>query len=386
MNSVNRMTLNVCVTLARMCSTVVVGLYSTRLLVHALGDVDYGIWGLLFGGAVMLTVLQASIGASAVRYLSVGIGRDDAEELQVVFSTCWVVFAIAAGFLLVFGALATPAVVATLEYPEARRTAVIVVWLSMVANMTIVAFRAPYNSVFVARQAMLQESFFAVGASLSLLLAAWTTERWSGDRLIFYGGAMVVIRAVELAALIVTARVRFAESRLSLRKVRRSLLREIAGFGGWSIFDAISIRLRQLGPNLLVNLFFGPVMNAACAIGGQVQNYAQTLTLTVSRATSPVMMQTHFRGNADFVRRMAVVVSRISVLLLLLITIPLFVDAEFILRVWIGDTPDYTADFCRWMAMTIILDQLSAGYAPGIQADGRIRLNMLVTFALTIAP
>ncbi|MEM9351423.1 MAG: hypothetical protein AAGA92_00255 [Planctomycetota bacterium] len=386
MSTANVMTFNVLVTFARMGTTVCMGLYATRLLVESLGKIDYGIYGLLGGGAAMLLLVQASLVLSAQRHMAHEIGRDDQEQLRAVFSTSLVLFAVVALLLTALGAAMTPLLLDYLEYPAERREAVAVTWYSTLVISAALVMKAPFNALFMARQFMAREALLH-GASMMVYLGiALAVHSYEGDRLIFFGVAVAVYRALEVVVMGLIAARTFDEGRLRLGSLKPAIFRELLTFGGWGFLDALAWRMRQLGGNLILNPFFGPSINAAYSVGSQVQMYEYSLAWTITRATNPVIIQKHAAGNLEFVRRLILSVCRISSFFAAAACMPFVIEMEYIIDVWLEDPPPGTALFCRVMLLTILCEQLACGFLSGIQAVGRVGVYHSATAVATFVP
>ncbi len=386
MKQSERIAINIAVTFLRMVTTVGMGLYATRLLLRSLGEIDYGLYGLLGGGAAMLLIIQATLVLSVQRHLAYQIGKGDKEELNAVFSTSLLLFFAAAMVVVLFGAALTPILLKYLNYPEQRETAVLVVWVTTLLMIAVVMVKSPYNAIFMARQAMVQAAFFHCFSSLLLLLVAIIVSRYQGDRLILLGLLMLLLRCFEFALMHFASRRRFEEAHVKISVVRRDLFKELLTFGGWGLLDAAAMRLRQLGGNLILNPFFGPVANASYSLGFQVQTYEQSLAWTFTRATSPVIIQRYAMKDFDYVRRMILSVSRMSTLFVAAICIPAALEMPYILGVWVGVAPAYATEFCTFMLLTVLAEQLTAGYTSGIQAVGKVAVYYSSTAVATFLP
>ncbi len=386
MSTVNVMTFNVLVTFVRMGATVCMGLYATRLLVDALGKIDYGIYGLLGGGAAMLLLVQASLVLSAQRHMAHEIGREDQDQLRAVFSSSLVLFTIVALLLAGFGAAITPLLLDYLEYPVERRSAVAVTWYSTLVISAALVMKAPFNALFMARQFMTREALIHVASMLTYLGIAFAVHSHEGDRLIFFGIAVAAFRVLEVAAMAVIAARTFDEGRLRIGSVQPAVFRELLTFGGWGFLDALAWRMRQLGGNLVLNPFFGPSVNAAYSVGSQVQMYEYSLAWTVMRATNPVIIQKYAANNLQFVRRLILSVCRMSSLFAFAVCMPLILETDFLIALWLEDPPPGTAVFCRIMLLTILIEQLSCGFLSGIQAIGKVGVYHSATAVATLLP
>lgn len=386
MQQSERIAINIAVTFLRMVTTVGMGLYATRLLLRSLGEIDYGLYGLLGGGAAMFLIIQATLVLSVQRHLAYQIGKEDEEELNAVFSTSILLFFAAALTVVILGAALTPILLNYLNYPEQRETAVLVVWVTTLFAIAVVMVKSPYNAIFMARQAMVQGAFFHVLASLLLLLVAFVVSSYQGDRLILLGVLMLLVRCVEFFVMHVASRKQFEESHVRFSTVRRDLFKELLTFGGWGLLDAAAMRLRQLGGNLILNPFFGPVTNASYSLGFQVQTYEQSLAWTFTRATSPVIIQRYAMKDFDYVRRMILSVSRMSTLFVAAICIPTALEMPYILGIWVGIAPAYATEFCTLMLLTVLAEQLTAGYTSGIQAVGKVAVYYSSTAVATFLP
>jgi len=385
MKQAERIAINIGVTFFRMFTTIGIGLYATRLLVNALGEVDFGLFGAVAGGIAVMSVIQAALLQSSQRNLAYQIGKGDPEQLNAMFSSCFAIFLATAILLLTVGYFLTPFVLNYLQFPAEREATVKTLWAAMVLSLGVLSIRSIFHGLFMAHQALVQDAVFMVLASLMRLGIAITVSYHDGDRLLLYGWLFVLMGVIELIYMVLVALIRFPESRVRIHLIRFSDLRKLLSFGGWGIFDLLVLRLRQYGGNLILNPFFGPIANAGYSVAVQAQIYPSRVVMSISNATRPAIVQRYARGDIDFVRKMVLSTCRMGTLFTSLLIIPFLVEMDYLLKLWLVKVPAHAVDFCRFMFLAVLLEQLTGGFISAVQATGKIgKFTTISTITLCI--
>ena len=384
MKQSERIAINIGVTFLRMFLTIGIGLYATRLLVDALGEVDFGLFGAVAGGIAVMSVIQAALLQSSQRNLAYQIGKDDPEKLREMFSSCFAIFFVTAILLLTVGYFLTPVVLGYLNFPEERSATVRTLWTAMVLSLGVLSIRSAFHALFMAHQALVQDAIFMLCTSFMRLGIAIAVSYHTGDRLLLYGWLFLLMGAIELVYMIVVALIRFPESRGRVGSIRLADVRKLLSFGGWGVFDLMVLRLRQQGGNLILNPFFGPIVNAGYSVGVQAQIYPSRIVHSIAMATRPAIVQRYARGDIDFVHKMVLSAGRMSTLFASLLIVPFLLEMDFLLDLWLVKVPPNAAAFCRFMFLSVLMEQLTGGFVSAVQATGKIGKFTIIS-ALTIS-
>ena len=386
MRQANRLITNVLVTYLRMALTIGLGLVTTRLLLSTLGEVDFGLFMVLGGGLSLIMVVSTALADAAQRHLAYEIGRGDEAALREVFSTSAVIYLALGAVIAGLGLALRPAFLQGLTIPEARQTAAAWVYDLTLLNLSLSVLATPFLAVFMARQAMVQDAVFALLTSVAGLVAILLTPYVHDDALIGYALLITATRLGFMGLQILRGLVLFPETRFALRHVRRSRSRDLVGFAGWSFLGTLAWQLRQQGGQILLNVFFGPSVNAAYAVANQVANYLSNFAGAILKAARPAMTSLHGGGNRRALHHMVLSTSKLTVILLSCVALPLLLETPAVLALWLRTVPDHAEGFVFLTVLWVLIYQLSAGHASGIIADGRIGYASKISSIISIAP
>ncbi len=364
-------------------------LYSTRLVLQALGVDDYGIYSLVGGVIMMLGFITNAMLVTTQRNLAYQYVNSDANGVRRMFSNCLVLHIVLAVLMSLVMLVLEPVIfngsvlnIATNRVPVAR-----LVYDVMVLSVVLSLLAAPYRGAIFARERIVYISLVDVlDGVLKLLLAIWLTCV-SGDRLLFYSWLMCGIMAFNLLAFAFYALKTFGECRVmpSKKHFDRNIQKQLVGFSGWTLYSTGCIIGRTQGMAVIFNRFFGTALNAAYGIAMQVVNAVQFVAQAVVNAMMPQIVMAEGRNDRKKMLEMSAMLSRYAFLLLSLAVVPLCVEIDSILEVWLGHSvPQYTPMLCMGVLIAALVDQSTIGLAVANQAIGRIRNYSLTVNTMKI--
>jgi len=379
MDNIKRTIVN---TLAQHLKTVVnvlLSLYSTRLVLCALGQSDFGLFSLVGGIVLMLGFITNAMAVATQRHLSFYQGKGDLLYVKKIFVNSLllhVVLGIAVSIVLL--ALTNVLFDGFLNIDSQRVDAGRVVYYLMVANLLLGFLSTPYRASFIARENIVYVSLVDVLDGVLKLLIAILLLHVQTDKLILYAILMTCISAVNLMAFSVYATHKFSECRFHFNEFRfdNSTQKLLMGFTGWTIYSTGCILGRNQGAAVLLNTFFGTVINSAYGIAMQVSTAVLFLSQAVINALSPQVIKAEGRHERQHMLSLSEYASKYSFLLLSLVCIPLLMQP--ILQFWLGQIPPYAVAFCQLIIISSLCDQLTVGLGIANQAIGRIRNYSLV--------
>ncbi|MEO0514847.1 MAG: MATE family efflux transporter [Planctomycetota bacterium] len=386
MNQANRLITNTAATYGRMVLTVGIGLVTTRLVYTTLGEVDYGIFTVLGGGLSLIMILSTALAASAQRHLAFEIGRGDQQALREVFCTS---VAIYLGLGLIIAGLGLglrPVFLHGLTIPDDRQYAAAWVYDLSLFNLSVSVLVTPFLAVFIARQALVQDAIFGIVASTTGLLAILLTPWVHDDALIGYIILFIAAGLFLKALQIIRGLLLFPETRFRPRYLRKNRVRELVGFAGWSFLGAITWQGRIQGGNILINVFFGPAVNASYAIATQVIAYMNNFSGAITNAARPAIASIEGAGKRSQTQRLALTVSKLTVFGSCFVAIPLMFEPAVILSLWLGRVPPYADSFIPIMMAWVIGTQVVVGHLIALAATGKIGRVTRYTFWIGILP
>lgn len=386
MSSGNKIVFNTAILYGRMLITIGISLYSTRLILANLGASDYGLFNVVAGVVSMLAFLNAAMAASTQRYLSFNMGSSDVNKVRKIFGNSILIHLLLGVFLvLIFELVGTWFIGNKLNIsPDRLWTAKLLFQFTVISSF-ISIISVPYDGVINARENMafvavvnILESVLRLGIGIILVLD------WS-DKLLVYGIltllSAVFIRLVKQ----IYCRRKYEETKASIRsEFDGKLVKELLSFASWSLFGVICGLARSQGVAIVLNMFFGTVINAAYSLANQVNNQMSFLSMTMMKTVRPQMMKSEGAGDRKRMLKLSIFAGKFSFYLNSLVSIPMLIAMPQILQFWLKEVPDNTASFCRYMVILNLVQQFSMGIMAATQAIGKIKTYQIVVGTVQI--
>jgi O-antigen/teichoic acid export membrane protein len=386
MTNTQRVIFNTAALYVRMGITTVLSLFASRFVLAALGVVDYGLYSVIAGIMGFMGFLNGAMATSSQRQLTCELGRGDLVQVNRVFNTCLFLHAFLAVLLVILGeTVGLWFLNHVLNIPDARREAAFMVYQFTILSAASYVILVPYQALMTAHEALALASLVAIIQSvLSFLLALFICHA-SGDRLILYMGISCAIVVLITAAQAVLCRAFFSESRLNKNGIDRRLVPEILSISGWSLFGAFSAVGRFQGIAFVLNVFFGPAVNAAYGIANQVNAAVSQFSQTMMGAVTPRLMKHEGAGNRGRMLELSLLSCKYVFFLASLAIIPLFAELPMVLTLWLKHPPEHALWFCRIALLVFLADQLSLGLANVVLATGRMAYYQIIIGMIHIA-
>lgn len=359
-------------------------LYTSRLILNALGFTDYGIYNVVGGIVAMFTMVSSSINAAITRFITFELGTGNIEKLKKVFS-CSITIQVILSIILV--ALAETIGLWFLNekmvIPEERMCAANWVYQFSIITFVINLISIPYNSAIIAHEKMGAFAYISILEAVFTLIIAWTIIVAPFDKLIYYAILLVVSALIIRYIYILYCKKKFEESKYSF-VYDKNLFREMFNFSGWNLIGATSAVFRDHGGNLLINLFFGPEVNAARGIGMQVSSAIQGFVTNFQMALNPQITKSYAVGDVDYMNDLAQKGSKFSYYILLIIALPILVSTEYILNLWLGSFPEHTVLFVQIIIVFTLIESLSGPLITVMYATGEVKNYQIVVGGLQL--
>lgn len=372
----------------RMLFTMAVSLFTSRVILQTLGIEDYGIYNVVGGVITMFTFINSAMVSSTQRYLNFELATSNDEKLKSIFNTSLQIHALIALAIILLGeTLGLWFVMNKLVIPETRMTAAMWVYQCSILSCVVGIMSTPYNADIIAHEKMSAFAYISIlDVSLKLLIV-YLLVISPYDKLIVYA---ILVLAIQLLIIYIYTRYcnkHFKESLIEC-KINRTLLKEMAGFAGWSFWGNLAGILYTQGLNMMLNIFFGPVVNAARAIAVQVQAAVQQFVGNFQMALNPQITKNYAYGNLEQMHSLMFRSARFSFLLLFFISLPVILETEFILSVWLKTVPDDAVIFTKIMICISLIYTTANPCVIANQATGKIKVYQMVVggILLTILP
>lgn len=388
MSTSRRVAVNTLILYARMGITVLISLYTTRVILNALGAGDFGIYNVVGGAIAMLTFLNTSMAAATQRFMSYAQGEADPDKQKSIFNVSLVLhaaIAVAVVLLLEGAGLVLFHGVFKISPDRLYSARMVYQYAALSTFFTILA--VPYEGVITARENMLVFAALGVVEAVLKLAVALFIVHIAGDKLTFYGFWIAGITILLLLLRAAYCHARYAECDFAPRRYfRRPLFREMTSFAGWSLLGSSSGIIANYGQGIVLNSFFGTTVNAAQGVANQVSGQLGVFAGNMLKALNPLIAKSEGSGNREGMLKAATLGSKYSLLLLIPFFVPVLVDMEFIFGVWLKHPPVYAILFCRLLLMRNLLEQVFVTLPAAIGAVGKIRNYQILSSILNFTP
>lgn len=368
----------------RMLLTMGVAFYTSRVVLNALGVEDYGIYNVVGGVVAMFSFLTGMFTSATQRFLNYEMGLGNRKRLNEIFSmsvTLNVMIAIL--IVLVSEIVGLWFINHKLVIPEDRLTAAHWVFQFSLLAMAVTIISAPYNAVIIAHERMSAFAYIAVVECLLKLGVAIVIVYCSVDKLIVYGTLLLVVAFIVRAIYSLYCKRRFEECHYKFYW-DKVLFREMGAFAGWNMYGNFAFVMTTQGVNMLLNMFFGPAVNASRAIAVQIQMAIQGFATNFTMAIDPQIVQSYAKGKKEEIFRLVCYSSKFSFFLLLLLALPVLLETELLLKLWLRQVPDYSVVFVRLVLIQMLIRVLQNPLHTLMHATGKMRKYQLIDGTLLL--
>lgn len=380
MQAAHRVAKNTGILYARMAITVFISLYATRLVLDALGVADFGLFNVVGGVIAMLGFLNSSMAAATQRFMSFAQGEGDLEKVKRIFNMSTVLHAgIAVLMVLVLEIAGYFFFNGILNIAPDRIEVAKIIYHFMVASTFFTVLSVPYEAVITSHENML---FYAILGIIEVILklgiALYITYS-ALDHLIAYGFLMAALSIFLLILRRIYCHRYYAECVLNFSKYyEKSLLKDISSFAGWSLLGSASSMLANYGQGIVINVFFGTVINAAQGIANQVSGQLGVFASTLVKALNPMIDKSEGAGNRILMLKATMTGCKLSFFLLSLMYIPFLLEMSYILKLWLTILPNYVIIFCQLLLVRFLIEQLFIPLVSSIAAVGNIKKYQII--------
>lgn len=353
-----------------MCVT----LYTSRVILSALGETDYGIYNVVGGIVTIMGFLNGALGSSTSRFLTYELGAGEIDRLKKTFAaTLNMHIAIAILVVILGETIGLWFFYTQLNIPAERVQAAFWVYQFSIITSCISFTQVPYNASLIAHENMSIYAKVGLYEAFSKLLIAYFIVISPIDNLVFYALLLLINSAgIQLFYRFYT-RIKYTECRFSFF-YNKKLYRKLISYGGWDLFGSSAVVCQNQGINILLNIFFGPTVNAARAVAYQVQSGVTAFTNTFLIAVRPQVIKSCAIQNYRQMYNLTFYAAKFAFLLMLTLILPICFEMDFILGIWLGNNiPEYTSVFAIIVLLTVLMETWHQGYLMAFHAIGKIK-------------
>jgi O-antigen/teichoic acid export membrane protein len=368
----------------RMLFSMSISLYTSRVILNALGIKDFGIYNVVGGIVIMFGFLNNAMSASTQRFLTFEMGKGDFHQLNRIFSMSVTIHALIALIVLLLSETAGLWILNTqLTIPADRMQAANWVYQFSIFAFIITILYVPYNATLIAHERM---NVFAYVSILEVVLKLFITFLvvWLGFEKLKLYSFLVFCVAVAIGIIYtIYCKLKFSECKYHFIW-DKMLFRQMSSFANWNLLGVFAGITYNQGVNLLLNIFFGPTVNAARGIAYQILGAVNGFVTNFQVAINPPLTKSYAIGDTKYMYSLIFSASKYSFYLLFVLSLPVLLETEYILKLWLKTVPEYSVIFTRLVLIDVLICSLSGSLQTLVQASGNVKLYQLVVSGILL--
>lgn len=384
MSDNSRIAKNTLLLYVRMLFTLGVSLYTSRVILQNLGVEDFGIYNVVGSVVTMFVFLNSAMTSVTQRYLSFEIGRNNEEQLNKVFNISLVIhFGLSIIIVLISETVGLWILNNKMVIPSSRMVAANWVYQCSLFATVLMMISVPYNALIISREKMSAFAYISILDVVLKLLIAIAISFARTDRLVLYAILIVGVQLIDRLIYGFYCSRKFVESKIKIVRYE-SLYKEMLVFASWGLLGHLSVIITQSVQNILLNVFFNPIVNAARGISVQVTNAIQGFSSNFQLSIEPQITKTYSVGDVERLHLLIINSSRYSLYLLYLLSLPLFLKINVVLGLWLTEVPEYTASFVRISLLMALGGALGNPINIAVRATGKVKMLELTGGTLLV--
>lgn len=366
----------------RMFITVVVALYTSRITLQYLGVTDYGLTNVVGGVISLFSFISVTMSNASTRFFSFCLGKNNFEDLVNTFKTTVTIYLVLIGLIfLIAESLGLWFVWNKLNIPEGRHTAAMIVYQISLLTLFSGLLRIPYNSSIIAHERMNFYAYTSIVEVVAKLLIVYLLTITPFDRMVFYNFMYLLVSILVTIWYAAYCKKRYKECVFAINR-DLTKFKSIFSFAGWNFTSNMGDVAIDQGINILLNIFFGPAINAARAIAVQIKTQIQSFSWNFAIASSPQIIKLYASQQNEAMSRLVIQSSKLTFFLMFIMSVPLYIGMEMVLEIWLKDVPEWALIFARLSIINIVVASLGGTLNLLIQATGDIKKYVVI---LTVA-
>ena len=364
----------------RMLVLLAISLYTSRIILSTLGVEDFGLYNVVGGIVTIFAFLSSAMANSSNRFITYSLASKDNDQISKVISLTYTTHILLSILVILLAeTLGLYLLLNKMTIPVDRVTACFWVFQFSVIACVFNIISIPYNAVIIAHERMGVYAVISIIEAVLKLSIVLLVQISTGDRLIMYAGLMVLVNLVTFSIYRFYCSRKFEVARnVKITISKLDELKEIFYFAGWSLIGNLAVVGYTQGLNILLNIFFGPVVNAARAVAVQAQGLVKSFVINFQTAVNPQIIKTYASNELEQLHSLIIFSSKLSYFMLLCLTLPLVLEVNMILNIWLKEVPEYAAVFTRLVLIIALVDALSNPLNIAINATGNIKKYQIV--------
>ena len=355
-----------------------VSLFTTRIVLQVLGIVDYGVYNVVCGFVTMFAFLNISMSNGIQRYFNYEYGKNGEDGANKVYCTSlYIQSALAVIVVIIVEAVGIWYLHNKMVIPEGRMVAAEWIFQFSIIMFVVGIIQAPFSAAVIAHERL---DFYAVISVIEAVLKfgiAYIIMLVKSDKLIIYGALMASVSIFIFLFYLAYCKRSFSEIHFK-PFFDRQLFKSMMVFSGWNLFGSFSILLADHGINLVLNFFFGPIVNAARGIAHQINGAVQSFVMNIGMPVRPQVTQSYAKGDISRTMSLTYSVSKLTCAIVLILAIPASLEIDYLLHLWLGkEVPEHTASFSIIILLTSMVTDLNWATSGVVHATGRMKKYQL---------
>lgn len=356
-----------------------ISLYTSRVLFNTLGFVDYGLYNVVAGVIVVFSYINSSMSVATSRFLTFELGKNDLLNMKCVFGNALFIHICLAFLVFMLGeVIGVYLINNVLSIPDDRLIACNFLFQFVIVMSMMTIITVPFSALVVCHERMDIYAYIGLFDAFAKLLVVYLLQVAAFDKLILYGIFNTLISTSYFLFYLIFDKKKYVNVCHFKFTIKKALVRKMLGFTTWSLIGSTAIMLRNSGVNILINIFFGPVINAANAIAYQVNSSVTGFVTNFTMALNPQIIKSYSSGHYEEMKDLIYRGGKFSFFLLLILCLPLMFCCDYLLRLWLGNYPEYTSVLTRLVLLLTLVEVLNQSVGTAIQATGNIRDYQLV--------
>ena len=381
-NTTKRIAKNTLMLYFRQILIMIVSLYTVRVVLNTLGAEDYGIYNVVAGVVVLFSFVNNAMATSTQRFLNFNLGKDDTEKTQQTYSSSLLIhIGIALIFVILAETIGLWFVNTKLNIPQERHSAAMWCYQFSIITTVFNILRVPYNAVIIAYEKMSFFAWVSIVEAVLKLLVVYLLIISPLDKLVAY-----VILLTSVSIIVLFCYKIYCNKKFEITHYKRitdySLVKEILGFSGWSLFGATANVANNQGTNIVLNMFTNVTVNAAMGIANQVNNAVYSFVSNFQTAFKPQLVKSYAAGKKEEFNGLIIRSAKFSFYLLWIIVLPLTLNLDFVLQIWLKNVPDFSIGFVKLILLYSLFESINGPLWLAVQATGKIKKYQIIVSCL----
>lgn len=354
-----------------------ISIFTVRIVLENLGVIDYGIYNVVGGLSTSFIFFQSALTNATQRFLNFSIGQNNRKELGQIFNLSLEIYTGIALFVLLIGGIIGPWFISNkLSIPDNQIKSALVVLYSTLFTLICSFIASVYEAVLISRENMKIYAYIGLFDAIAKIIVAYIIVVIPFNKLITYSVLLAIFSIIPKIAMILYCSKKYSETAI-FPYWNKNLFKELFSFSGWNIYGTGVWMANQQGINILLNIYFGPIVNAAQGIASQVTTVVNNFVTNFFTAIRPQIVKTYAAGELNSFLNLITLSSRFSTFLVWIFFLPIYLRINYILSLWLKEVPEYTPIFIKWVLAFMLVDVLNNPIWSATQAVGKIKRTIL---------